>query len=131
MASTRFKSSTASAPRNSPATHAAASTRAEQKPRYHHIDDGIAPRLNACKAPGEWQTLEAIFRSPRFDRNGKKIANAKIVHATLNGQLIHEDQELLTPTGNNWNKKERSSGPLMLQGDHGPVAFRNVKIRER
>lgn len=105
--------------------------RAELKPRYHHIDKGIAPKVNACKAPGEWQTLEAIFLSPRFDANGKKIANAKIVKATLNGQLIHENQELLTPTGNNWNRKEMASGPLMLQGDHGPVAFRNVRVREK
>lgn len=105
--------------------------RAELKPRYHHIDEGIAPKVDACKAPGEWQTLEAIFVSPRFDRNGKKVANARILRATLNGQLIHENQELLTPTGNNWNKKEKPNGPLMLQGDHGPVAFRNVKIRER
>lgn len=105
--------------------------RAELKPRYHHIDKGIAPKVDACKAPGEWQTLEAVFLSPRFDANGKKVANAKIVTATLNGQLIHENQELLTPTGNNWNKKEVASGPLMLQGDHGPVAFRNVRVREK
>lgn len=105
--------------------------RAETKPRYHHIDEGIAPKVNACKAPGEWQTLEATFLSPRFDASGKKIANARIVRATLNGQLIHENQELLTPTGNNWNRKEVASGPFMLQGDHGPVAFRNVKVREK
>jgi hypothetical protein len=105
--------------------------RAEAKPRYHHIDDGIPPKLNACKAPGEWQILEATFLSPRFDASGKKIANARIVRATLNGQLIHENQELLTPTGNNWNRKEVASGPFMLQGDHGPVAFRNVKVREK
>src|SRR5262249_16232278 len=67
--------------------------RAELKPNYHHIDNGIAPRVNACKAPGEWQTLDAIFLAPRFDREGKKIASARLVRATLNGQLIHEDVE--------------------------------------
>jgi hypothetical protein len=104
--------------------------RAELKPKYHHIDKGIAPKVNACKPAGEWQTLDATFLSPRFDKDGKKTANAKIVKATLNGQVIHENQELLTPTGNNWTKKEVAAGPILLQGDHGPVAFRNVKVRE-
>jgi hypothetical protein len=103
--------------------------RAELTPRYHHIDKGIAPKVNACKAPGEWQTLEATFLAPRFDKDGKKTANAKIVKATLNGQVIHENAELLTPTGNNYTKPEMAAGPLMLQGDHGPVAFRNVRVR--
>ncbi len=104
--------------------------RAEANPRYHHIDDGIAPRVNAAKPAGEWQTLDVTFFSPRIDADGKKTANAKIVKATLNGQLIHENQELKTPTGTNWNKKEVEKGSFMLQGDHGPVAFRNVRIRE-
>ena len=103
--------------------------RAEYKPRYHHIDKGFAPKVNACRAPGEWQTLDAIFQAPRFDRNGKKTANAKIVRAILNGQLIHENREMPTPTGNNYTKKEVAAGPFMIQGDHGPVAFRNVKVR--
>lgn len=103
--------------------------RAEAKPRYHHIDKGVAPKVNACKAPGEWQTLEAIFLAPRFDKDGKKIANAKIVLAKLNGQVIHENQELLTPTGDRWKSPEMALGPLMIQADHGPVAFRNMKVR--
>jgi hypothetical protein len=103
--------------------------RAEQKPKYHHIDKGIAPKVNACKAPGEWQTLDVIFLAPRFDADGKKVANAKIVKAVLNGKVIHEDQELLTPTGHNWKNKEVATGPLLLQGDHGPVAFRNLRVR--
>ena len=42
---------------------------------------------------------------------------------------IHEDVELKTPTGHNWDKKEKDRGPILLQGDHGPVAFRNVRVR--
>lgn len=105
--------------------------RAEARPRYHHIDKGIAPRVNACTAPGTWQTLEVVFQAPRFDAKGKKIANGKIVRATLNGQVIHENQELLTPTGDRWNNPEMAVGPLMLQADHGPVAFRNVRVRRK
>ena len=103
--------------------------RAELKPKYHHIDKGIAPKVNATKAPGEWQTFDIVFIAPRFDKDGKKIANAKIAKALLNGQLIHENQELLTPTGNLWQSKEMHEGPLMLQADHGPVAFRNMRVR--
>ncbi len=103
--------------------------RAEEKPRYHHIDKGVPPRVNAAKPAGEWQTLDVVFRSPRFDAKGVKVENAKIVKAVLNGQVIHENQELKTPTGSNWMKKETPAGPFMLQADHGPVAFRNVRIR--
>jgi uncharacterized sulfatase len=103
--------------------------RAEYKPRYHSIDKGIAPRVNACKAPGEWQTLDVIFAAPRFDGDGKKVANARLVRAALNGQVIHENLELKWPTGTNWKVVPPPRGPLMLQGDHGPVAFRNVRVR--
>ena len=37
--------------------------RAEQKPQYHHIDDGVPPLVNAAKKSGEWQTLEIVFRA--------------------------------------------------------------------
>ena len=104
--------------------------RAEDKPKYHHIDKGVAPKVNAAKPAGEWQTLEATFTAPRFDADGKKTANAKVVKATLNGQTIHENVELKTPTGSNWNKPEKPAGPFMLQADHGPTAFRNVRLRE-
>ena len=104
--------------------------RAELKPKYMHIDKGIAPKVNACKAPGEWQTLDVTFLAPRFDADGKKTAHAKIVKATLNGQIIHENQELETPTGHNYKNKEMAAGPLFFQGDHGPVAFRNVLVKQ-
>jgi hypothetical protein len=105
--------------------------RAELLPRYHHIDKGIAPKVNAAKAAGEWNTLDVVWRAPRFDAAGKKTANAAVVRAVLNGQVIHENQELLTPTGNNYTKAETPKGPLMLQADHGPVAFKNVKVRAK
>ena len=47
----------------------------------------------------------------------------------LNGTLIHENVELATPTGHAWHDKEVPTGPLLLQADHGPVAFRNVRVR--
>ena len=103
--------------------------RAEAQPRYHHLDKGIPPRVNAAKPAGEWQTLDVVWRSPRLNQKGEKVENARIVKATLNGQVIHENVELKTPTGANHTKKETATGPFMLQADHGPVAFRNVRIR--
>jgi hypothetical protein len=103
--------------------------RAEKKPTYHHIDEGIAPRVNAAKAPGEWQTLEIVFHAPRFDESGKKTANALFEKVMLNGKLIHDRVEVPHPTGNVWKEKENPTGPLFLQGDHGPVAFQNVRLR--
>ncbi|HVL14427.1 MAG TPA: DUF1080 domain-containing protein [Gemmata sp.] len=103
--------------------------RADASKGYKHIDKGIAPKVNAAKPAGEWQTLDVVWKSPRLDAKGEKVANATVVKAVLNGQVIHENLELKTPTGANWTVKEKDKGPFMLQADHGPVAFRNVKIR--
>jgi hypothetical protein len=103
--------------------------RAELKPKYHHIDKGTAPRLNACKPAGEWQTLDIVFQAPRFDSDNKKVRNARFVKVTLNGQVVQENVEMQYPTGHAWHNPEVAEGPLLLQGDHGPVAFRNVRIR--
>ena len=103
--------------------------RASGQGGYHYLDEGVPPLVNAAKPAGEWQTLEATFRGPRFDADGKKIENARLVKATLNGKVIHENAEFKTPTGANYVKKEVESGPFLIQSDHGPAAFRDVKIR--
>ena len=104
--------------------------RAELRPRYHTIDKGVPPRVNAAKPAGQWQTLDVVFQAPRFDSNGKKVENARFKKVVLNGQVIQEDVELKYPTGHAWRKeKEVPRGPLFLQGDHGPVAYRNVRVR--
>lgn len=87
-----------------------------------------APRVNACKKPGEWQKFVIEFRAPQFDASGKKTANAKFIKVALNDQVIHENVEVKAPTPACMTGKEAPTGPLMLQGDHGPVAFRNIKI---
>jgi arylsulfatase A len=102
---------------------------AEAKPSYHRLDGGSPPKVNAAKQPGEWQTLDIIFQSPRFDQAGKKTVHAKFVKAVLNGQLIQENQEAPWASGTNWDRKQFPRGPIILQGDYGPVAFRNVRVR--
>ena len=93
--------------------------------------DGVAPRVNACLAPGLWQHLEIEFQAPRFDASGKKTANARLLKVVLNGMVIHENLELTGPTGGPISEQEAAVGPFMIQGDHGPVAFRNFRITDR
>jgi hypothetical protein len=88
----------------------------------------IAPLVNACKKPGEWQQLVIDFRAPRFDADGKKTANARFVKVTLNGQVVQDNVEIPHGTNVGRNAKEHATGPIYLQGDHGSVAFRNLKV---
>ncbi len=90
---------------------------------------GKAPLSNPAKAPGLWQKMEISFRAPRFDASGKKIANALVNYVKINGVTIHENVEIPLPTGGPIVNNEAATGPLMIQGDHGAVAFRNIKYR--
>jgi hypothetical protein len=104
--------------------------RGESLPKYHTIDRGSPPKINACKKAGDWQQLHIIFQAPRFNADGLKVQNARFVQVTLNGKLIQENVEQPYPTGSAWRKvKEIPEGPILLQGDHGPVAFRNLRVR--
>ncbi|MBC8127888.1 MAG: DUF1080 domain-containing protein [Gloeobacteraceae cyanobacterium ES-bin-144] len=89
---------------------------------------GHSPRINASKPAGEWQSFDITFQAPRFDANGNKTANAKFVKVVHNGVTVHENVELLGPTRSG-NMTEKVNGPLRLQGDHGPIAYRNLRIR--
>jgi hypothetical protein len=88
-----------------------------------------APRVNACKKPGEWQKYVIDFQAPRFDASGKKITNAKFVRIELNGQVLHENLEMPGSTGGPLVGREAPFGPLMFQGNHGPVAYRNIIVK--
>ena len=86
------------------------------------------PRTNACKKPGEWQKYEIDFLAPKFDTSGKKTANAKFLVVKLNGKILHKNVEMKGPTPSGVTGREAATGPIMFQGDHGPVAYRNIKI---
>lgn len=59
-----------------------------------------------------------------------KTANAVFVKVIHNGQVVHENVEVTGPTRSSlWEyEPEKPNGPLMLQGDHGPVAYRNITV---
>lgn len=87
---------------------------------------GSPPMRNAARPPGQWQSLHVWFQAPRFDGAGNKIANARFLRVLLNETLIQEQIEAAGPTQGHMNLPEAALNPLMLQGDHGPVAFRNI-----
>lgn len=90
--------------------------------------EGHGPRENASLAPGEWQSFDVTFRAPRFDAKGKKTANAVFVKVVHNGKVVHENVKVTGPTRAAGFRDEQALGPFMLQGDHGPVAYRNVRL---
>ena len=101
---------------------------------YHRwIDNkgvgGSAPSRNASRAPGEWQSFQIWFRAPRFDAAGKKTENARFIRVLHNGLSVKKDVEVDGPTRAHMNIPEAPLNPLMLQGDHGPVAYRNIYVR--
>lgn len=92
-----------------------------------------APLVNACKAPGEWQTYDIIYTAPRFKEDGTYFTppTVTVIH---NGVLVQNNYKLRGPTEYigipEYNVQEHGPGSIMLQ-DHGnPVSFRNIWIRE-
>src|SRR5262245_23169585 len=76
-----------------------------------------APDKFASKPGNEWQTVEATMI-------GNKIT------VTLNGQKIHDNLECDKATGSEIDNKVKEPCPIFLQGDHGTVSFRNIRIKE-
>ena len=68
------------------------------------------------KPAGEWQTAEATMV-------GNKIT------VILNGVKIHDQVECNRPTGGELDNKVTEPGPILLQGDHGTVSFRSLRIK--
>jgi len=93
------------------------------------IYGGYSPPVNASKAPGAWQQYVIEWKAPKFDANGRKVADAEFLRVQLNGQTLHENLVMPGPTPGGLTGKEAAEGPLMFQGNHGPVAYRNIVVR--
>lgn len=89
-----------------------------------------APKVFADKGPGQWQKFVIEFQAPKFDGT-KKVSNAKFLKVTFNDMVIHENVECDKVTPGGLTGKEMPEGPLMFQGDHGQVAFRNIKVTKK
>lgn len=101
----------------------------DARPEGQQGYEGHDPMGNAARAPGLWQEFHIIFRAPRFDASGNKTENARFEKVLLNGMLVQEDVEVTGPTRAAFFDDESVTGPLVLQGDHGPVAFRNMEYK--
>ena len=86
------------------------------------------PRQNACRAPGLWQHVEIFFRAPRFAA-GRKITNARFAKVSVNGVVVQENVQVTGPTRGAAYLDERSSGPLVVEGEHGALALRNIRYK--
>ncbi len=100
----------------------------EERPPGRQVFEGHAPRSNAAKAPGLWQHLRIVFEAPRFDADGRKSLNARVVEVVHNGVTVQEAVDLGGPTKDAIYTDEGPSGPLAF-GGAGGIAIRNVRYR--
>ena len=75
----------------------------------------LIPNQNASNGAGKWEMLDVTLVGRR-------------VTVVLNGKRIISEAEIPGPTGGALDSKEGAPGPIMLQGDHGPVEYRNLTI---
>jgi ketosteroid isomerase-like protein len=90
--------------------------------------EGMAPKTNAAKAPGEWQILDVTFRAPRFDHAGAKTRDATFEKVLVNGVLVQENATTSGPTRSSPLEGETTLGPIAIQGDHGPIVIRSFRV---
>jgi len=78
----------------------------------------IAPTINASKPGGQWNHYRIIL----VDRH---------ITVDYNGQRVIDNQPLPGCTGGGVNADDTVAGPLLLQGDHTTVRYRNILLRPR
>ncbi len=75
----------------------------------------IAPTHDAALPADQWQTLDITLIG-------------RTVTVVLNGETIIAGQDIPGITGGALDSREAEPGPIMLQGDHGPIRFRNITL---
>lgn len=75
----------------------------------------LTPNEMVAKSPGEWQVYDITLV-------GRRIT------VVANGKTIISDQIIPGITGGALDSKEGEPGSFMLQGDHGPVEYRNIVV---
>jgi hypothetical protein len=90
------------------------------------------PMVNCSRKPGEWQTYDIVFTTPRFDADGK-VVKPGYVTVLHNGVLVQNHTEILGNT--HYDKppsytKHADKLPLVLMYHGNPVRFRNIWVRE-
>jgi 3-keto-disaccharide hydrolase len=88
------------------------------EPSSHHLGGlygFIAPSENVARAAGEWQSMDVTLVG-------------RMLTYELNGTTVISNREIPGITGGALDSAEADPGPLLLQGDHGPVDYRNIVI---
>lgn len=75
----------------------------------------ISPTEMMAKNPGEWQTYDITLIG-------------RMVTVVANGKTVICDREIPGITGGALDSNEGEPGPLLLQGDHGPIQYRNIIV---
>ena len=75
----------------------------------------LAPTELAAKGPGQWQSYDITLAG-------------RMVTVVVNGKTVICNQEIPGITGGAINSNEADPGPLLIQGDHGPIDYRNIII---
>jgi hypothetical protein len=83
--------------------------------RFSAIYGFLPPNEMAAKDAGEWQSYDITLVG-------------RTVTVIANGKTVICNTEIPGITGGALNSKESEPGPLLIQGDHGPVEFRNIII---
>jgi hypothetical protein len=97
------------------------------------------PLVNACKPPGEWQTYDIIFESPRWNDRGELVKKA-VVTVLHNGVVVQNHYEFTGITDGitrevPWKSLSKYSRPhppevfIELQDHNNPVRYRNIWVR--
>jgi len=90
----------------------------------------VAPRVNMCAPPMQWQSYDIFFQAPRFDSSGKKQIEPAHITVLHNGVLIHDDVKLAKGTGAGGRRPVVPAAQTLLQ-DHGhKVEFRNIWVAD-
>lgn len=78
----------------------------------------LVPNEDVAKAPGEWQSFDITLVG-------------RLVTVVHNGRAVIVRQEIPGITGGALDSDEGAPGPILLQGDHTAVDYRNLTIRRR
>jgi hypothetical protein len=89
-----------------------------KEPESHRIGGiygFITPSSNPAKKAGEWQTFDITLI-------GRKVT------LVFNGVTVIDNAEIPGITGGALDSNEGEPGPIMLQGDHEKIYYRNIVI---
>ena len=76
----------------------------------------LEPSVDVARKAGEWQSFDVTLAG-------------RHVTVILNGETIIANRVIPGITGAALDSNESAPGPLMLQGDHGPIEFRKIIVR--